>query len=196
MTDPMPTLTGTEAANLKTLLNAQSAAVDFRIQQTIDADHDADSVPTVEDLPDGITPGQENWLGRSILVVADQQIYVITSLPSTWVRSDYLDRASTTPTKGAGWDTTGLLVNLMRRGGFAHLTFNGFRTSNLATFGTIVQIPPGYRLDMHQWTVGWASGAATDTFNVFYNPLVHEVQAGEAMPDNSSLAVSMTWPIL
>lgn len=192
----MPTLTGEEIANLKILLNGQASAVDFRIQQTIDEDHAGDSVPTVEDLPDGITPGQENWEGRSVLVVADQQVYIITSLPSTWVRLNYLDRATTTPTRGAGWDTP-FANDLVRRGGFSYLQFNAVRNTALGVGGVVVEIPAGYRGDLHCWTEGWAADdPASGSYQIFYNPVVHEVQTREVIPDGASLAVSLQWPIV
>lgn len=182
-----------------TMYNAQSNALDTALDNLEQDIHDEDSVPTVDDLPE-----TGNWLGRKTLVVADQHIYVITSLPSTWVRLDYLDRAFTNPTMGAGWDhTTGSPKNnLLRRGGNAYLEFNAFRTTNLAIGGTIVDIPPGYRGELYCWTFGWNTFYADDgigdgeAFQIFYNPAVHKVQTRSLIPAGASLAVSLGWPTL
>lgn len=191
MPDDMPTLTGAEIANLKILFNGQASAVDFRLQQTIDEDHAADSVATVDDLPE-----TGNWLGRVTYVEDVDQLYVCTGLPSTWVRLNYLDRAETNPTRGAGWDTP-FANDLVRRGGFSYLQFNAVRNTALGVGGVVVEIPAGYRGDLHCWTEGWAADdPASGSYQIFYNPVVHEVQTREVIPDGASLAVSLQWPIV
>lgn len=190
MPDPMPTITGADPAQLDALLNGQASAVDFRLQQTIDEDHAADSAPTADDLP--LTG---NWPGRITYVEDVDQLYVCTSLPSTWVRLNYLDRATTTPTRGAGWDTP-FANDLVRRGGFSYLQFNAVRNTALGIGGVVVEIPAGYRGDLHCWTEGWAADdPASGSYQIFYNPVAHEVQTREVIPDGASLAVSLNWPI-
>ncbi|MFF2493260.1 hypothetical protein [Agromyces sp. NPDC058064] len=172
-----------------TAYNAQSEALDTALDDLEQDILDRQFAATEEDLPT-----TDNSLGDIRLTLDDQQLWVCVGLPATWVRTNYLDRASTNPTMGAGWETPSM-NNLIRRGGFAYLEFNAFRSTNLAPEGVVVQIPPGYRGTMHRWTEAWATfGPDFESYQIYYNPFEHEIRTRDLIPAGASLAVSMDWP--
>lgn len=191
MVDPMPTLVGTEAADLEALFNGHSSAVDFRLEQTIAEIQGLAREDTVEDL----NARTGNTVGQVVYVIDVQRLYVCTALPSTWVRWDQLGWAEVEPTLGAGWTDVDH-KRLRRRGGFAYLQFNAARTSSLPTDGVLCEIPAGYRGDDKNWGSAWHVSNPGKFFQVYYDVSLHKILTQETIPDSAGVALSMMWPLI
>ena len=171
--------------------NAQSNALATALDDADAADHAADAVEAVDDLP--VTG---NWLGRLIWVAEDDRVRRWNG--SQWGVIGFPPSIQTSPTVGSGWDTPSINF-IYQRSGWVQATFNAYRSSGAAVGAVLFDVPVGYQGDHNVFAVGGKLNGSGVPLSgdvwVYYDVFTEEVKLRTAMAADTSIAVTIGWPL-